>query len=771
MLTLALGLAVAACLAHGLGPGWLGGAWALGGLAGSRICKEKRGPARWILVGGWLLLGLTGLRALPESQDPRARGAFQERRQGHHRTMGELAGHGVPVQLPEDFARDGDRLSLHPSALRIRWAAAPGETAEDHSWMADPAQIRRHGAAPPSPWGAPDGILRLRERVANRLEGLEGEHDKGLARALLLGKSEVVDPGLKDLFTRTGTRHLLALSGLHVGLMWWLFMRPLGQALAGLLSLRFAGRGLPRPWQARVATLLQVLGLLVFLPMLGGGTPALRATLALGLADCAQLIMASPGAPPGSGRRVDPLSIWSLALVLELLWRPESIASISLQLSYGATLGLIVFWKPCQAICTSVMERWIDPVAWESDSLGNPRHAAWPWLIRVASNFFVGGVLASVIATLSTLPFIWVHFGEWSPMGIVGTLILLPLVALGLLLGWVHVVLPWWLPKSWAAWPFARIPERLEALDHWAFTPHLLPAHSPALVVLAFALGALVFYTARTPHPVWLRRSLQRTCLGALGFLALPQTSPPKSMTVHVCDVGHGTAILTQMPCGQNWLFDAGSRDRKGVATRAVLPLIRKLGITDLHVVISHGDRDHQAALSRIASRVNVLTHTGPHSSFHGHDTGPLSVTGLDWDVDVGTLDSSTCSLGRCRVRILRGLDESGNEGSRNLWLECDGRRVLLCGDAEDQGLANVLPKLKGWAPWAAVLIPHHGSEQKNLGCLISHTSPMEVWFSASKRSPLAQNWPYPNTTTRWTAIDGGWSREFKPIKKSAGNL
>ncbi|MDF1836484.1 MAG: hypothetical protein P1V35_01325, partial [Planctomycetota bacterium] len=396
---------------------------------------------------------------------------------------------------------------------------------------------------------------------------------------------------------------------------------------------------------------------------------------------------------------------------------------------------------------------------------------AFPWLVRMSANFLVGGVLASVIATCSTLPFIWIHFGEWSPMGVVGTLVLLPLVALGLLLGWTYAVFPWWMPKAWAAWPFARIPEHLLTFDGWALTPHLLPPHAPWLILLTFTLlccaMGLAMKNRNGPIQNWARRGSLATC----ALLLIPRTSPPAHMTLHVCDVGHGTAILAQMPCGRDWLFDAGSRDRKGVASRAVLPLVRKLGITRLNVVISHGDRDHQAALERIASRVGVQSYTGPGPLFDHDESMSFSDAGLDWDVGTGSLETTTCPFGRCTIRILRGLDESGNEGSRNLLLECDGRSVLLCGDAEDLGLTNVIPELKQHAPFAALLVPHHGSEQENLGCLISHTRPDEVWFSASERSPLAQNWPYSNTTTRWTARDGGWSVEFKPRKESPGNL
>ncbi|MCP5020635.1 MAG: hypothetical protein GY930_02565 [bacterium] len=770
---LALGLAAAAVAAQVLTPGALVGSWLVVALAVGCACWRFPILPRnrvWPLAS-LALIWVTGSRALELDLQPMARGEFQTKWQGRGRELGHLKGHAVAVQLPSGFARDGDRVQVHSSAQQVLYAAPPGQVPAPHSWAVDAGQVRRTQAAQVSIWKVPAPLRNLREHLAGRLAEIEGEDSQGLARALLLGHGADVSHDLKDRFTRTGTRHLLALSGLHVGIMWWLWMRPLCGAIAWLLSLRVAGRGLARDRLGALGALLQVIALLIVLPLLGGGTPALRATLALGLADCARQVIAAPGAPAGAGRRVDPLSIWALALSLELLWQPGSIASVSLQLSYAATLGLILFWAPCHRCLQNLWLAHSFRVHVDSNSLGHPRHPAWPWAYRFFANYVVGGLLASFIATAATLPFTWIHFGEWSPVGMIATLVLLPFVAAGLFLGWAYAVFPWFVPKVWAAWPFAQMPSVLEYFDDWAMTPHLLPIHGGAWAAVAIGGFAFAFHLIKHAHLLAWRRWILRISMLSCGVALMPTSAPPKYMTAHVCDVGHGTAILVRMPCGRNWLFDAGSRDRKGVAKHALIPLLRKLGVRKLHVVISHGDRDHQVALGQIASRVHVLSYTGPKYSFGSAPPTQVSNSGLDMDMGRGWLRSASCHLGRCSSRILRGLAQNGNEGSRNLWLECDGRAILLCGDAEDKGLANIFPNLKGAAPLAALLIPHHGSKQKNLNCLISHTLPEQVWFSASKHSPLAQNWPYENTTTRWTSRDGGWSMEFLPIEESAGNL
>ncbi|MCA9001110.1 MAG: ComEC/Rec2 family competence protein, partial [Planctomycetes bacterium] len=355
---LAGGLVGSAVLGQVL-PGWACAGLAVAGAASLLGWSLRTGDPRLRLWIGcfWGLLALQALRAVPEDKGPLALGTYRSHWQGRGQEVGELQGHGIPVQLPQGFARDGDRVEIHESARRIQYAAPPGGGPEPFAWSADPGQVRRTRAGGDSPWKTPAWILHLREWLARRMENLEGESSRGLARALLLGQSDAVDPELKDRFTRTGTRHLLALSGLHVGLLWWLWLRPLCGILARLANVRFGRFGVPHEKRGLVAVGLQVLALLVLLPILGSGTPALRAVMALALADCARQVRSAPGAPAGAGRRPDPLSIWSLALVVEMLCHPREVLSVSLQLSYAATLGLILFWAPVQRAAMGAWQR------------------------------------------------------------------------------------------------------------------------------------------------------------------------------------------------------------------------------------------------------------------------------------------------------------------------------------------------------------------------------------------------------------------------------
>ena len=124
---------------------------------------------------------------------------------------------------------------------------------------------------------ARDALNDLRASIARAARPLESDGDaRGLVAALLLGRREGVSPATLDLFTRTGTRHMLALSGLHVGLVAGALVWP---ATALLLALPLQGR--KRAAVARLVALIRLGLLTAYVAAAGMGDPVTRAGAAL----------------------------------------------------------------------------------------------------------------------------------------------------------------------------------------------------------------------------------------------------------------------------------------------------------------------------------------------------------------------------------------------------------------------------------------------------------------------------------------------------------
>jgi hypothetical protein len=174
-------------------------------------------------------------------------------------------------------------------------------------------------------------LAELRITLAERVRTLERERSAGLLVALAVGDRDGLASARAELLVRTGTAHLLALSGWHVGLFALLVLRPLARTrLSGL-----AGLG------------VQTALLVVFAALAGAEKPIVRAAVALLLGELAALVPHAPGSGSASAppRRPDGLSCLAAAFALECLFDPAGIRSLSLAAPQTTADGR----DPCRA--------------------------------------------------------------------------------------------------------------------------------------------------------------------------------------------------------------------------------------------------------------------------------------------------------------------------------------------------------------------------------------------------------------------------------------
>jgi competence protein ComEC len=214
--------------------------------------------------------------------------------------------------------------------------------------------------------------------VAGGIEHI-GPPASSLLMALFLGDRSDLPAELESGFERTGTLHLLALSGLHVGIVYALV----------LVVLRVLPRGLVR-WS------VGCIAVFFYLFLVGPRASLLRASLFVFFAGLARVL----------DRDREPLNVLGIVLLLMLLTAPATAATLSFQLSFLAMFGILV---------------WGDAVA--------RRLRGWlPAFLRLPLSYSVG-------AQAATLPLIAAHFGMWYPVALVATVVQLPLITLFLWTG------------------------------------------------------------------------------------------------------------------------------------------------------------------------------------------------------------------------------------------------------------------------------------------------------------------------------------------------
>lgn len=669
-------------------------------------------------------LGLSPRRPLFEGRWEPVRGTVRG-------VLGQLVSERAPavwIELPQGSAARGEQLRIRPIDAPRREARgpvepprAPFERAGLELWSARADEIERVASA--GLWQRGTGwVAGLRGEVARRCERFGEGRPRALAHALLYGETEHLDPALADTFAHTGMRHVLAVSGMHVSL------------LAAVLLAPFLGGGRR---QRALLVLVVGVGLGLFAAITGGNAPVRRAAVALAISMAAPLCERKGGAP----RRVDTLSLLALGLILEAALDLRALFSVSLLLSYLATLGLVLLTRPLSRALDVVPA----PVELGPTSAKKALHTALVRSLRA-------GIAASLAAVAVTLPLCWSTFGEWAPIGALVTALTTPLVAWLLVVGWLGVLAPAFVPAEafdTAAHAFVRL---LELADQTPWTPCVLPPRPLVLLGLATALcvgGALRAGLAS--------RAL-RLGLALWAVLLVPWSLRPRGWRLDLLDVGHGTCAVLRGPTGPTWIFDAGSRDRARVGSAALGPLLAAEETARVAVVLSHSDADHSEALAWLCDRYTPERWLGAQPApARGRAVAPEA--GLDLSGAASGLRFPSDVAGDWS--LLRGLERADNEGSRTLLADLGTARIVLHGDAVEDGLAVLLERAEMNQGCDLLLWPHHGDASEWTSKLLARSAPREVWISSSGAAPVERELTRRGVPWRSTGREGPLRREW----------
>ena len=387
----------------------------------------------------------------------------------------------------------------------------------------------------------------------------------GLFQALVLGFRGNIDPGQRDLLRATGTAHLLAISGLHVGL------------IAGMcFGLgRIAWRhGLYRTGRSRleVALPLAFCGALLYSAMAGFSLPTVRALVMLIVVSIAVLVR----------QKLNLVQSISLALIAILICDPRAVGSVSFWLSIGAVMIIAIAQPRLNGVG-----------GW------------WRQLLLLQCYF-----------ALLMLPFGLLFFGQATPASFVANLVAIPLVAFLVLPG--SLLAGFWslLPVPGAAWLLTSLDSILAVLLAflgWLGDNGLSPVTGKAIPAVVIWAGMVVLVLLLTPVSMAMKRAGFVLAAALLGWshdrLAMGE------FRMDVLDVGMGTSVVVQTR-NHSLVYDVGPGHPGGfsAADWSLIPFLRSRGIeTPDLLVISHVDQDHSGGFRSLvgaSERIPTLTGT-----------------------------------------------------------------------------------------------------------------------------------------------------------------
>ncbi len=409
-------------------------------------------------------------------------------------------------------------------------------------------------------------VDRVRMALIHTCNTTLSQGEAAVVRGVLLG-DKAISPDIKATFRDAGLAHVMAVSGLHVGYLYALVIY-VGEAL-----------GLKKKYQ---------LGLLIpclaFYVALTGFSPSvIRAAIMVGT-----LCLGA-----ATREHYDALNGLCLAAIILLLLEPALLWAVGFQLSFGAVLAIVLFYKPM----------------------------VYHWVGGGGKKPVVEGLCLTLCATLGTLPFTLYHFHRLPLVSIISNVVVVPLVGILLVAALILVPAMTVVPALsalgtpilgslsevvlWLSEGFASIPGL-----------SILGRGLNAVEMMALFLGALLvtgyFNLRHRMQRVLICTALPALCVGAMAVALLP-----RPLTITYLDVGQGDCALVETPKGGAYLIDGGGYQntwgdqettRPSISERVLLPALYHKGITH-HPPPRRPRPGHRGAIDQNSR--------GPPLSFH----------------------------------------------------------------------------------------------------------------------------------------------------------
>jgi competence protein ComEC len=539
---------------------------------------------------------------------------------------------------------------------------------------------------------------KAREIAVQSLLGSTYPQDESedLLLALVLGYRTEMDIATLEAFRRTGLLHFVCLSGMNfgifVGMIWWLCKTA----------------GLRRKAQATVC----IIAAAMFVLVVPSNPPAFRAAI-MCLVFCSSFFFR---------RQSNPFNSLALAAVILLMIKPTELFEVSWQLSFAAVLGILLF---TDRIHFFLYEK-ITSHSWFEQKL---KRKGFTRIISRPAPILLNLFCISLAAWLASAGILLYNFYTIQPLTSIWTVVASPFIAVISFAGYLKLLVGLVLPTA-----ASMLDVIIKPLSGWLIwlVKHMAQIDVSQVLVGHLSVWLVVFYYCIISFIAFIhfKRPFVKKLMCAAAALAIIvplgitkwQRTHRDNLIMTCLDVGHGQAILAQLPGKANILFDAGSLHKNDVGRRIVAPFLDYSGINRIDsIVISHNDVDHINGILEVAEHCKVKNIYANDAFFTDMKTDPngtakfletllskndFKIKGLE-DLNLNSAAKIKILWPNKKATYYEQL--SDNDKSLVSLIQFGNVKILLCSDIErfaQAELFRIYPNLKA----DIVIVPHHGS-------------------------------------------------------------
>lgn len=607
-------------------------------------------------------------------------------------------------------------------------------------------------------------IEKARNRISNLIDKTGDGSQQGVLKALIVGDRTGIAKDIGAAFNRAGVGHILAISGLHIGII----------ATASFIFfkwlLSYSKLFLWNAWTKKGAAILSLFPVILY-GLISGMSPSTQRAVIMVAVFLMTFLFE---------REQDPMNTLAMAAMIILVAYPQSLFSISFQLSFIAVLSMI--YGMSMTYNSRISDRNITKKIWFFKAL----------------KILFSSILVSVFAILGTLPVVMFYFNQVSLVGIFANLLIIPLIGFVVVpLGLFSVFL---YPISISgALLFINSSAAVlgYALDIVSFIAELPFAAVKTVTPNFFEIGCYYVLGWSILRLVGFRRRSRkngvpgRRIAAIIAVLIIVAGCADASywtynrfwrndLRVTIIDVGQGSSALVELPGGRCFLIDGGGFSDNSifdVGARIVAPLLWRKKIKTIDtIILSHPSADHLNGLLYIAKHFNVkrLWCNSDFADINSYSEF-MEIIKKNRIETVAFKDMPrSYEINGARLKILHPPKDYTDKIKSKKWRNLNNnsivikvsfgsKSILFPGDIMAQAERDIVSTHGDELKSTVLIAPHHGSRMSSTAMFLEKIKPEIVIISAGWKNSF--RFPDPSVLKRYNEND---CRIFRTDKNGA---